>query len=109
MLPLLLAPYADDYTIANLLSYTSTRGGLAVFTAMIICFFIGPPLISWLRSVQKKGQPIRSDGPESHLLTKKGTPTMGGAMILFAMLASTLSWADLPNPDVWRVLCVTSG
>jgi len=109
MLPLLLGPYADDYTIANLLSYTSTRGGLAVFTAMIICFFIGPPIISWLRSVQKKGQPIRSDGPESHLLTKKGTPTMGGAMILFSMLASTVIWADLSNPYIWIVLFVTSG
>ncbi len=109
MLPLLLGPYADDYTLANLLSYTSTRGGLAVFTAMIICFFVGPPIIKWLRSVQKKGQPIRTDGPESHLLTKKGTPTMGGAMILLSMLASTIIWADLTNPYIWIVLFVTSG
>jgi len=109
MLPLLLGPYADDYALPNLLSYTSTRGGLAVFTALIICFFIGPPLINWLRSVQKKGQPIREDGPESHLLTKKGTPTMGGAMILFSMLVSTLLWADLSNPYIWIVLFVTSG
>ena len=109
MLPLLLGPYADEYTLANLLSYTSTRGGLAVFTALIICFFVGPPIINWLRSVQKKGQPIRSDGPESHLLTKKGTPTMGGAMILFSMLVSTLIWADLSNPYIWIVLFVTSG
>jgi phospho-N-acetylmuramoyl-pentapeptide-transferase len=109
MLPLLLGPYADDYAIANLLSYTSTRGGLAVFTALIICLFVGPPIINWLRSVQKKGQPIRTDGPESHLLTKKGTPTMGGAMILLSMLVSTLIWADLSNPYIWIVLFVTSG
>ena len=109
MIPILLDPYASDYTLANLLSYTSTRGGLAVFTAMVICFFIGPPIINWLRSVQEKGQPIRSDGPETHLLTKKGTPTMGGAMILASMLISTVIWADLRNAYVWIVLFVTSG
>ena len=109
MIPILLDPYASDYTLANLLSYTSTRGGLAVFTAMVICFFIGPPIINWLRSVQEKGQPIRTDGPETHLLTKKGTPTMGGAMILASMLISTVIWADLRNAYVWIVLFVTSG
>ncbi|MAH87329.1 MAG: phospho-N-acetylmuramoyl-pentapeptide-transferase [Kiloniella sp.] len=109
MLPILIDPYTSDYSLANLLSYTSTRGGLAVFTAMLICFIIGPSIINWLRSVQEKGQPIRTDGPETHLLTKKGTPTMGGAMILASMLISTVIWADLRNAYVWIVLFVTSG
>ncbi|UTW60503.1 phospho-N-acetylmuramoyl-pentapeptide-transferase [Kordiimonas sp. SCSIO 12603] len=76
---------------------------------MIICFVFGPAIIRWLKSKQKKGQPIREDGPESHILTKQGTPTMGGFMILLGLGISTFLWADLSNPYVWAVMTVTLG
>ena len=76
---------------------------------LFFVFFFGPRIISALRLKQGKGQPIRADGPASHLLTKKGTPTMGGLMILFGMFASALLWASLTSPYVWIVLFVTLG
>jgi hypothetical protein len=78
-----------------------------MFTAMILAFAIGAPFIAWLRKKQGKGQPIRADGPEGHLLTKKGTPTMGGLIILISLGIASLLWADLQNPYVWSVLVVT--
>lgn len=78
-------------------------------TALVICFVIGPPLIRWMRVRQGKGQPIRQDGPQSHIIEKAGTPTMGGVMILVSMLIATLLWAPLNNPYVWMVLGVTFG
>nr|WP_281501552.1 phospho-N-acetylmuramoyl-pentapeptide-transferase [Kordiimonas laminariae] len=89
--------------------YLTFRTGGAIFTAMIICFVFGPAIIRWLKSKQKKGQPIREDGPESHILTKQGTPTMGGFMILLGLGISTFLWADLSNPYVWAVMTVTLG
>jgi phospho-N-acetylmuramoyl-pentapeptide-transferase len=80
-----------------------------VITALLISFWLGPRLIRWLRAKQREGQPIRTDGPESHLLTKKGTPTMGGVLILLALAIATLLWADLANPFVWVALIVTLG
>ena len=77
--------------------------------ALVVAFVIGPGLIRWLRQWQKQGQPIRADGPESHLLTKKGTPTMGGFLILIALAVATLLWADLRSHYVWIVLMVTLG
>ncbi|PZP86829.1 MAG: phospho-N-acetylmuramoyl-pentapeptide-transferase [Azospirillum brasilense] len=109
MLYNLLAPLAEDYTFFNLFRYLTFRSGGAVFTALIICFIVGPRLIRWLRKVQNGGQPIRDDGPESHLLTKKGTPTMGGLMMLFAVTVSTTLWCDVKNPYVWVALFVTLG
>jgi phospho-N-acetylmuramoyl-pentapeptide-transferase len=76
-------------------------------TALLISFLLGPRIILWLRSKQAEGQPIRLDGPESHLIRKKGTPTMGGFLILLALSVSTLLWADLTNGYVWVVLFVT--
>src|ERR1700744_1316593 len=70
-------------------------------TALLVSFLLGPPIIRWLKMKQREGQPIRLDGPESHLLTKKGTPTMGGVMILISVLVSTLLWADLTNMYIW--------
>lgn len=81
----------------------------AVLTALFISFAFGNPVIRWLKSKQGEGQPIRLDGPESHLLTKKGTPTMGGALILMALTISTLLWSDLSNVYVWVVLLITLG
>lgn len=109
MLYNLLAPLAEQSVFFNLFRYLSFRSAGAVFTALIISFIIGPKIIRWLKSKQAEGQPIRLDGPESHLLTKKGTPTMGGVMILLAVSVSTLLWADLRNAYVWIVLLVTIG
>ena len=108
MLYHLLAPYAGDLPLANLFRYLTFRSGGAVLTSMLICFVFGPKIIRWLKSKQAEGQPIRTDGPETHFV-KKGTPTMGGVMILLAVSVSTLLWADLSNPYVWIVLGVTIG
>ena len=109
MLYNLLVPYAEQFPLFNLFRYLTFRSGAAVFTALILSFYFGPKIIRWLKSKQAEGQPIREDGPASHLLTKKGTPTMGGVMILLSVSLSTLLWADLKNPYVWIVLLVTLG
>src|SRR6201999_2709673 len=77
------------------------------FTAMLFVFLFGPWIIDHLRVRQGKGQPIREDGPESHLLTKRGTPTMGGLMILSGVTVAAVLWANPANPYVWIVLGVT--
>lgn len=92
----------------NLIRYLSFRSGAAVATALIIGLWIGPRFILMLRSRQGKGQPIRDDGPQSHF-AKKGTPTMGGLMILIALMVSALLWMDLSNRFVWACLFVTAG
>jgi len=93
----------------NVFRYITFRTGGATATALLFVFWFGPSIIDALRLKQGKGQPIREDGPASHLLTKKGTPTMGGLMILSGVLVSTLLWANLRNPYVWAVLLVTIG
>jgi phospho-N-acetylmuramoyl-pentapeptide-transferase len=105
----LLAPLASEVQVFNLFRYLTFRSGGAVLTALLISFLLGPSVIRWLKSKQGDGQPIRLDGPENHLLTKKGTPTMGGVLILLALVISTLLWADLNNRYVWVVLWVTIG
>ncbi len=109
MLYNLLAPLSDDLSVLNLFRYLTFRSGGAVLTALLLSFLMGGPVIRWLKKKQREGQPIRTDGPESHLLTKKGTPTMGGVIILLALAISTLLWADLSNGFVWIVLGVTVG
>ncbi len=109
MLYPLLFPLANQFQAFNLFRYITFRSGGAVVTALLISFIAGPRIIAWLRSKQGDGQPIRTDGPESHLVRKKGTPTMGGVLILLALTVSTLLWADLTNPYVWIVLLVTAG
>ena len=103
-----LFPLADDFQIFNLFRYLTFRTGGAVMTALIISFIIGPKMIDTLRRRQGKGQPIRADGPEGHF-TKVGTPTMGGLMILFSVIFSTILWADLTNMFVWYALLVLGG
>lgn len=93
----------------NVFRYITFRAGGAVMTALLIFFLLGRRMIDFLRASQGKGQPIREDGPQSHLLEKKGTPTMGGVMILGAITVSTLLWARLDNSFVWIVLLVTLG
>jgi phospho-N-acetylmuramoyl-pentapeptide-transferase len=109
MLYNVFAPLTGEIPLANLFRYLTFRSGGAVLTALAISFLLGPSVIRWLKARQREGQPIRSDGPESHLLTKKGTPTMGGVLILLALALSTLLWADLRNGFVWVVLFVTVG
>ena len=104
-----LFPLADDVSVFNLFRYLTFRTGGAIMTALLISFLCGAPLIRWLRSIQGEGQPIREDGPAGHPLTKKGTPTMGGFLILTALSIATLLWADLGNRYVWAVLMVTLG
>ncbi len=94
--------------ILNLIRYISFRAGAASATALIIGLLLGPKFISWLRMTQGKGQPIRADGPQSHL-AKRGTPTMGGLLILIAVIVSVLLWMNLANPYVWACLLVTAG
>ncbi len=109
MLYELLAPLADQFTLFNLFRYITFRSGGAVVTALIISFICGPWIINWLKVKQRGGQPIRLEGPAGHLLTKAGTPTMGGFLILLAVTGSTLLWADLRNGYVWVTLFVTAG
>ncbi len=101
--------FADQFAVANLLRYITFRSGAACLTALFISFLLGPVVIRWLKSVQRGGQPIRLDGPARHLIEKKGTPTMGGVLILLSLTISTLLWADLRNGFVWAVLLLTLG
>ena len=94
--------------VLNLIRYISFRAGAASATALIIGLLLGPWFISWLRVRQGKGQPIRADGPQSHL-AKRGTPTMGGLLILISVATSVLLWMDLRNIYVWACLAVTAG
>ena len=103
----ILFPLADQFALLNVFRYLTFRTGGAIITALIISFVVGPSLIRHLRSRQNGGQPIRDDGPESHLLSKKGTPTMGGLLILLAMSGATLLWADLTNGYIWATLGIT--
>lgn len=109
MLFLLTHARADQGGLFNLFRYITFRSGTACLTALVLSFLLGPTVIRWLRSVQRGGQPIRLDGPERHLVEKKGTPTMGGVLILLAAVGSTLLWADLRNQYVWAVLLCTLG
>jgi phospho-N-acetylmuramoyl-pentapeptide-transferase len=109
MLHNLLTPLSDEFIFFNLFRYLTFRSGAAVLTALLISFVLGPAIIRWLKKKQREGQPIRDDGPEGHLLTKKGTPTMGGVLILLAVSISTLLWADLTNGFVWVILFITLG
>lgn len=107
MLYNILFPLADQFSVLNVFRYLTFRTGGAVLTALVISFLFGPVVINMLKNRQHGGQPIREDGPESHLLTKKGTPTMGGFLILLALSIATLLWADLSNGFVWAALGVT--
>ena len=104
-----LTDLAQVHTIFNVFRYITFRTGGAVFTAGLFVFMFGPWIIDNLRLRQGKGQPIREDGPQSHLVTKKGTPTMGGLMILSGIVVATVLWANPINPYVWIVLGVTLG
>jgi phospho-N-acetylmuramoyl-pentapeptide-transferase len=105
----LLPEYSAVFSPLNVFRYITFRTGGATATALLFVFWFGPAIISLLRLRQGKGQPIREDGPQSHLLTKRGTPTMGGLMIIAGLLVATLLWANLTNLYVWVVIIVTVG
>lgn len=102
-----LTNFSDQFALFNVFKYLSFRAGGAIMTALLIAFLMGPGLIRWMRKKQGRGQPIRTDGPQSHIISKAGTPTMGGVLILISLTASTLLWARLDNPYVWIVMGVT--
>lgn len=107
MLYNLLYPLSDDFGVLNLFRYLTFRTGGAILTALFVAFVFGPRIIRLLKAKQQEGQPIREDGPEQHLITKRGTPTMGGFLILLALSVGTLLWADLTSGYVWVCLFVT--
>ncbi len=102
-----LVNFSDQFGGLNVFRYITFRTGGAIITALLFVFLFGPALINALRVRQGKGQPIRDDGPESHIIKKQGTPTMGGLMILAGITVATLLWADWRNSYVWIVLGVT--
>ncbi len=102
-----LADFSAHFTPLNVFRYITFRAGGATATALLFIFWFGPRIISLMRIKQGRGQPIRDDGPQSHLLTKRGTPTMGGLMILAGFTVATLLWGNLANAYVWIVLAVT--
>jgi phospho-N-acetylmuramoyl-pentapeptide-transferase len=109
MIYLLAHAFPEKFALFNLIRYLTFRCGAACLTSLVVSLWMGPRVIRWLKSVQRGGQPIREDGPARHLIEKKGTPTMGGILILAAMLFSTLLWADVTNGYVWAVLFCTIG
>lgn len=109
MFPDLLLPLADQFQPFNLFRYLTFRTGGAVMTALVLSLLFGPAFIRWLKSHQAEGQPIRADGPESHILTKAGTPTMGGLLILGIFVITTLLWVPLGNAYLWPILIVAIG
>ncbi|MBB3173942.1 phospho-N-acetylmuramoyl-pentapeptide-transferase [Endobacter medicaginis] len=99
--------HEDHFALFNLMRYITFRAGAACATALLVSLLLGDPVIRWLKSKQRQGQPIRTLGPERHITEKAGTPTMGGVLILAALFISTLLWADLTSPFVWAALLVT--
>jgi phospho-N-acetylmuramoyl-pentapeptide-transferase len=108
MLYHLLVPLGREHILFNVFRYLTFRSFMALISALVISLLIGPPLIRWLRAVQAGGETIREDTPDRHR-TKKGTPTMGGIIILGAILGATLLWANLGNRYVWVVVLATAG
>ncbi|MBY8974980.1 phospho-N-acetylmuramoyl-pentapeptide-transferase [Rhodobacteraceae bacterium NNCM2] len=104
-----LTEFSDGGDLFNLFRYITFRAGGAFLTAMLFGFLLGRPIINWLRRMQKKGQPIRDDGPERHIIEKAGTPTMGGVIILGGVVLGTILWARPDNGYVWIVMMVMVG
>jgi phospho-N-acetylmuramoyl-pentapeptide-transferase len=103
-----LEAHRQHLPFINLLHYLTFRSAMALFTGQIVAISMGSRFIRWMKVKQGKGQPIRTEGIERHVIEKKGTPTMGGFMILAGLSVGTLLWADLTNINVWVVLGVTA-
>jgi phospho-N-acetylmuramoyl-pentapeptide-transferase len=104
-----LADFSSTLSFFNVFRYLTVRTAGSLITALVFVFMFGPWIIDHLRLRQGKGQPIRADGPKSHIIANAGTPTMGGLMILLGIVVSTVLWANPRNPYVWIVLAVTLG
>jgi len=109
MLYHIFSPLKETLIGANVFQYITFRSAGAMMTALLVSFCLAPPVIRWLAARQRNGQPIRADGPDTHLLTKMGTPTMGGLLLLAALMFSTLLWANLTNAYIWCALAATAG
>ena len=101
--------YIGDFGFLNVFKYLTFRAGAAFISSILLSFIFGPLLIKILRKKQKLGQPIRDDGPKWQIEAKKGTPTMGGTLILFALITSTILWADIMNKFIWIIIFITLG
>ena len=101
-----LSEFSDQIAVLNVFRYLTFRAGGAVVTSLVVAFLFGPAIIRWLRTKQKNGQPIRNDGPQGHLVTKQGTPTMGGVLILIGLFSGILLWGDLKNTYIWFLIYV---
>ena len=102
MLPEFFLTYTEYFQPLNLFQYITFRSIGALLTALLISFIFGSRIIALLKKMQKKGQPIRSDGPQTHIIFKTGTPTMGGLLIVLAFTTSTVLWAKLDNAYIWK-------
>ena len=98
--------YGQDVQLFNLFKYLTFRSGGAVFTALILALLCGNRFILKMKTWQQEGQPIREDGPKTHLESKKGTPTMGGILILGSAIVSCLLWGNFRNPYMWIGIAV---
>lgn len=107
MILYLLENFLSDFSSLNIFNYITVRSAFAILTSLFICLCFGSKFIIFMEQKQKKGQPIRQDGPPSHLLTKVGTPTMGGILIIFSLISSSLIWSDLSNKFIWIILYST--
>ncbi len=101
MIKYLAFEYQSVFSFLNIFSYITFRSGASILTGLFFSLIFGNFIINKLSNIQPTGQPIREDGPESHLIAKKGTPTMGGLLIILSVLVSTFLWADLRNSFIW--------
>ena len=104
MLNNLLLSLSENYSFLNVFSYITFRTGIAIFSSLIFVLYFGRPFINYLKSSPHFDQPIRNDGPISHILKKSGTPTFGGILIIFGVVFSTLLWADIQN--IFVLICI---
>ena len=101
MFKILADEYVNIFTVLNLFNYITIRTGAAILTSLFFSLIFGELIIKSLSNIQPSGQPIRNDGPETHILSKAGTPTMGGVLIIMSILVSLILWADLKNNFIW--------
>ncbi len=104
MIKYLAFEYQSLFSFLNIFSYITFRAGASILTGLFFSLIFGNYIINKLSNVQPTGQPIRDDGPESHIIAKKGTPTMGGLLIILSVFVSTIIWADLQNIFIWILL-----
>src|ERR687888_2544417 len=107
MLYWLLVPLARDHIVFNVFRYLTFRSFMALISALVISLVVGPWLIRRLKLMQHGGETIREDTPDRHRILKKGTPTMGGVIILVSIVSATLLWANLTNRYVWVIILAT--